>query len=221
MLPGIRQVIFLSMTLVASAAYSQDSLRTEYRSAISIELLAPLARTISLSYARKLNDKVEWIINPKYQFHGKARTHTWIFSNANKDPRAPYNNISVNSGFRIFIEKKMYIEPLIILKYGFYNNTRFDLYEDREGDLSDLDYVISRKKRTGGSVIKIGFLEERKRIRFNFFAGVGYRFTHTRERIEATYNWLDELVENNYPIRSSYSDNYLTIHGGVEIGIKI
>lgn len=138
-----------------------------------------------------------------------------------KDPFWYYNHISAQVGIGYYFQEHFYMTPTIILNYSFFDNKYFSAYEDFEGELYDVSYEISRNKKAIGGLVKAGYCHSYKKLRIDFFIGVGIKYIYKTEAIYKKLDFWNEIILEPYPLRNYSSSVLPVIYPGIQIGFKL
>jgi hypothetical protein len=208
-------IILLIYNFVES--YSQiDS--TRHRYSISINLANLLIENISLDLTTKIHKNI--YIEFEYEYrHGSKKDSAIIFFHNNfEDAFWQYETHKFRLGLRYYFNKGFYFCPMAIYNFRQYSNKYFIDYENHNGDLYDVDYVISRKKYDYGVVLKYGFSYVIfHHLYLDAFIGSGFKEQIIYKTIN---NKIGFHVHGNYPISSTTYTIYPTFHVGVLIGFS-
>jgi hypothetical protein len=156
---------------------------------------------ISMTFCRKLNYSTEFTITPRLQFHSMGEDDILDFSS--KDPLWYYDEFAIRFGYRKFVHKKFYVEPLLSYMYGEFSN-RWVNYEQEEYHYYK-DYLITRNFHAIGAAFLWGFAHNINRLQINSYCGLGLNLKYIDEIVKnvrsSSYGSPDQT---NYPERKSY-----------------
>ncbi len=203
-------------SLSIGVAYPQDE-SDDLKHSVTVDIPNFLLKTISVSYNYKLNDKYELRINPRISFDLSA-DNLVAGMKLVQDPFWYYDSYMMQIGLsRNF--GKVYLEPLLYYKYASFENRMLQI-SDSDGDSYDVYQKLSRQYKGGGIVFRSGLKVDKDHFRFNFFYGIGYYLRHYNEEITGEFAWARGLIPGNYPVKSEYWKDGLSLHVGFEVGYR-
>jgi hypothetical protein len=220
---AILTALLLSWITATGSAQDEDSVR---KNAISVSILPLFDRTISISYARRLDNNLELTINPRFQRAlSNVATEPATDQGTNRrilvnipDPLWFYNHYQLRLGLRIPISNKFGYEPQLQLGYGSFFN-KVIRTDDSEGDAFDEYLRLDRTYYSAGILNTVNWVTDFNRVRIKWFAGVG---AHLRLYREMQYNhYIWHRNDNNFQAHEeSYSRAHFTLHAGLEVGYR-
>lgn len=138
-----------------------------------------------------------------------------------KDAFWYYNAVTLRAGVNRIFANRFYYGLTADLNYYFFNNIRFNRFEDNEGEFVDVDYVISRTKYQYGGVFKLGHISLfGDHWIIEKYIGLGLSYSHELESISAMYEYRGALISAKYPIESTKNHFVPTVHFGISLGLR-
>jgi hypothetical protein len=220
----MKPLIFIILSFFFLNSFSQDSLDISMnrRNTLQLNITNLLLKDISLNYFKSLDPKygIEFIAGYRINSQSVGTDPLLIFSS--KNPWWYYNIVSARVGFRYYLNNDFYISPMIMFNYGFYDKVLIKSVENAEGDLYDVDYIMSRHKYILGSFLKMGINSDSfKKVAVDYYFGLGAGVQSKIESIDQKIGFYGPITNENYPITSRKIKIIPTIHLGVQIGIKL
>lgn len=136
-----------------------------------------------------------------------------------EDPYWYYNTYGLHIGLSRRIYKMLYVEPIIYYKYGSFNSKELKI-SDSEGDQFDEYQTLSRNYNSGGMALQSGLIADKGHFRFNFYYGLGYHLRYYNQNILEKRYW-NTPIPDNYPIKSNYWKDGISVHLGIRLGFRI
>lgn len=219
----MKKMIVIIITLVYSIClFSQDTLSENIgsrRHAIQISCLDLLINNISVSYSYFFSKKHSIELMLGYRFKVKSMDNKIAFIEF-EDPFWLYNQISTRLGISNYIIECFYITPMIICNYSYFDNRYWESYIDREGDAYDVDYELGRSKTSIGGLVKFGLTPGFKKIKIDGYLGLGCRAVFINEKIYKKVSYYNEIIPDDYPVKSNKLKYLPTIHLGLLFGLR-
>ncbi len=215
----MKKLYFLLLLICSpQAIYSQnDSLL--YRHSIAINLTDLFIHRLFLTYSTPINSNKYLEISCGYRQSYTKTVNSALLLLFFKDASWYYNSIALRVGIKRYFDNDKFISYSTIFNYKFFNSIRFNRYEDHEGDMYDVDYIISRSKIQFGGLIKVGFFSRAKWIHVisENYIGLGILHSFDSETINAKYYLYN--VADLTPIKSHRHRIVPTIYFGVSFGL--
>jgi hypothetical protein len=202
---------------------------SQKKNAFSLSVLAPLNRTFSFSYARRLKHGREITITPLYQHHGSdiatepavdKGSNNRFLGFLNPDPNWYYSNFMLRTGLRIPIGGGVFAyEPQVQLGYGQFLNKVIKT-ADPEGDAYDEYLRLDRKYFSLGIVSMVNWVKDYKYLRLKWFVGFGIHARRYDDTIWNHYTWYRDTSQYYDLSSEPYYKRSLTFHLGMEVGLR-
>jgi hypothetical protein len=173
-----------------------------------------------VTYSKPINSRDLLELSCGYMYSNKENVEASSYSFFN-DALWYYNALTLRVGVKRYFHNSLLFGISSNFNYNFFDNIRFNRYEDYEGELNDRDYVISRTKYQVGGLIKFGLYTRRyKHLFIEKYIGVGLSYSIEDESISSMYDYADNLINRAYPIVTSQNRIVPTYHIGLSIGLK-
>jgi len=211
--------------IVATAVAQQDDF-PERKNSISWTVLPALDRTVSFTYARKLNSSHELTINPRVRIAGNGDWGNIFILAPIPDPPWYYDSYSLRTGLRILLKRavgyepqlQFSYEPQLQLGYGTFFN-KVLVTSDVEGDSYDESLRLDRKYYSAGIINSFSWIRDYNRVRTKWFIGIGFHLRNFQEMQLVRY--VGSRTDTSFdPHEENYFKLRTTIHGGAEIGFR-
>lgn len=184
---------------------------------ISIAPLSLFDNTVSIKYSSKINQKLDFILNPSLRIQTATDLSNSFLLFKFDDPFWYYNKYSLRVGVMQH-NRAFFIEPLIQYEYAYFKNQKLQT-EDETGDAYDVCEKLDRSFHSIGLVNLFGIMHDSGSFRFKYFLGLGYHFRIYNETIYDRF-FYRRTTTYDPPEINSYNSNLLTLHGGIEIGVR-
>ena len=197
----------------------KDNLGGTKDNSIQINCLSVLYKDFTITYAKDIWVYKKFEIDLGYRFaFNNSSNHIWIF-NIN-DAFWYYNQISSHIGIGKYLNENIYIIPMALYNYSFFNDKYFKNYIDLEGEYGDADYIISRHNQAFGVLVKGGYTFRKGILAIDLVLGIGCKAVFKEESILNKINSYGNIIPANYPIITHSRNVYPTIHLGLLIGFQ-
>ena len=212
-------ILILILVLYCTNIFSQDNtLEKSKESSIQINCLSLLYKDFTITYSKyiRVDNKFEIDLGYRFAFNNLSN-HIWIF-NIN-DAFWYYNQISSHIGIGKYLNENIYIVPMALYNYSFFNNKYFKNYIDLEGEYGDEDYIISRHNQAFGVLVKGGYTFRKGILAIDLVLGIGCKAVFKEEFILNKINSYGNIIPANYPIITHSHYIAPTLHFGLLFGI--
>jgi hypothetical protein len=93
---------------------------------------------------------------------------------------------------------------------------------DDDGDLFDIDQAQDQTYNSFGLILTGGYKYDYKFLRFKVYSGLGIHKIFYQSTLYNKYGFKGRVIEdgNTYPMKKAFDMNVISVHLGIEVGIR-
>lgn len=212
----ILTALLLSVIGVTTAT-SQDL--PDRKNALTISVFPVLGRTLSLGYARKLKSSNELTFNARVRIaKDNPQPPSEFLSELFKNPPWYYDRYHLRTGLLLRLGDAFCYEPLADFGFGSFSRKKI-VTHDGEGDSADTSILMDRRYVSAGMINQASWILDFDALRLKIFVGIGLHLKRYWETHYVLYSYrsANELKD---PVHLAFYQGNVTVHGGLEFGLK-